>query len=254
MLSLSSAPLKHTSPRRRSASGIALAGMMALAGLASTPLEAAPPKPQLPAQPTPTLPPNYSGTYDLTYIALDGNVELCVSLGPQRVCEPIVIDIPLYNGLATEDSLLFILDYLDSSLTELAPNLPEELYPTYDTLVQTLFPVLVEELNLVLTELPSTMTVRERTGSPIFTTQMTVNGIPMVMPGQIDVSTGVFALKPEVMLGQIFSASSFRGAATQEVPVRISESIGFETPAGSPSTLAVSIYGVLGADLRLARQ
>lgn len=254
MFSLSSSPSKHVFANRRHTSGFALAGMIALVGLASSPLQAAPSKPQLPAQPAPTVPPNYSGTYDLTYIALDGNLELCVSLGPQRVCEPIVIDIPLYNGLATEESLLFILDYLDSSLTELAPNLPEELYPTYDTLVQNLFPVLVEELNLVLAELPSSMTVRERTGSPLFTTQMTVNGMPMVMPGQIDVTTGVFALKPEVMLGQIFSASSFRGAATQEVPVRISESIGIETPAGSPSTLAVSLYGVLGADLRLARQ
>lgn len=203
---------------------------------------------------TPTAKPNYSGTYDMTYNALNGSVDVCVSVGPQHVCNPVAIDIPLHDGVATADSLMFITDELTALLTELAPNLPSELYPSYESMINYVFPLLVAELNTALAQLPPTMMMTERTNSPVFTAAMTVKGKNVMMPGQLDLTTGMFKVVPETMYGQIFADAAFRGAAVAEVPLNVSASTGYPTPTGSTSTLEVSLRGRLGADVSMVRQ
>lgn len=229
----------------------ALTAATLLGVMAPTTTMAAPPI-HRPNAPAPM--PNYSGTYDLTYNALNGSVEVCVAVGRERTCAPVAIDIPLYDGVATEDSLTFIIDDLTALITELAPNLPAELYPSYESMVTYLFPVLIEELNTALAQLPPTMLMNEPTNSPLFTAAMMVKGKNVLAPGQLDLTTGIFNLMPETMIGQIFSDAEFRGSAVADVPLNITASMGYPTPTGATSTLEVTLRGRLGADLNMVRQ
>lgn len=214
--------------------------------------EAAPSKPQLPPVPAPQT--NYSGVYDLSYMALNGSVEVCVAIGPQRTCEPLVIDVPLYDGQVTTESLYFIVEFLNTELATLIPNLPTELYPSYDLVETYVFPLVVDELNAAVAALPLSMELRAPTNSPMYTASMTVKTMPVVLPGQFTLSTGDFALATDLMVGKVDAALGFRGLATMEVPVRINESIGYQTPAGTTSTLEFSLRGVLGAEELMVRR
>lgn len=214
--------------------------------------EAAPSKPQLPPMPAPQT--NYSGVYDLSYLALNGSVEVCIAIGPQRTCEPLLIDVPLYNGQVTTESLYFIVDVLNAELASLVPNLPAELYPSYDLVETYVFPLVVEELNMAVAALPTVMELRAPNNSSLYTASMTVKSMPMVLPGQFTLSTGNFALATDVMVGKVDATLGFKGLALMEVPVRINESIGYQTPSGTSSTLEFSLRGVLGADELMLRR
>lgn len=196
---------------------------------------------------------NYSGNYRFVYLGLMGEVEACVTVGLERTCEPLLIDIPLTEGQATVESLSFILEYLNSELEAMAPNLPAQLYPSYELLVSSLFPLLVTELNGVIAELPQSMELIQAPASPMIMGQVAVKGVPMTLPGQISVKNGSFALLQDLITGQIDQRASFQGSGMEQVPLHVSESVGMTTPTGTTSTVGLSLTGILGADLWMGR-
>lgn len=207
--------------------------------------------PERPAWPSNVV--DYSGNYRFVYLGLMGEVEACVTVGMERTCAPLLIDIPLTEGQATVESLTFILDYLNAELSTMAPNLPAQLYPSYELLVSSLFPLVVNELNAVIAELPQSMELIQAPGSPLILGQLAVKGIPVTLPGQLSVKNGSFALAQNVLTGQIDQRASFQGSGIEQVPIKVSESVGVATPTGTTSTVGFSLAGVVGAQVWMAR-
>ena len=200
--------------------------------------------PSLPEEPV-----NYSGLYALTYTSLYGDVDVCVTIGVNRQCVPVALDIPLYNGQATQDSLDFIIDMLNDQLQEMFPRMAADAYPEYETLIDTLFPLLVDELNVLLAALPPTLSLRAPTGSPLFEGELDFQDTPVILPGNIDLASGGFSLIPDFMVGTIDATREFRGSAAYELPLTLSQSTSVE--GDDEVVFTLSMNGLIGTDMNM---